>query len=39
VGGLIGGKIAIKSKPKVLKILFAAATFVAAIIMAYKVFY
>jgi len=39
IGGLVGGSIAIQSKPKVLKILFAATTLVAAIIMAYKVFY
>lgn len=39
VGGVIGGGIAIKSKPKVLKILFALTTLVAAVIMAYKVFY
>ena len=38
IGGLIGGSIAIKSKPKLLKILFALTTLVAAIIMAYKVF-
>jgi len=39
IGGLIGGSIAIKTKPQVLKILFAITTLVAAIIMAYKVFY
>jgi len=39
VGGLIGGRIAIKTKPKLLKYLFAITTLVAAIIMAYKVFY
>jgi uncharacterized membrane protein YfcA len=39
IGGLIGGSIAIKTKPKVLKILFAVTTLAAAIIMAYKVFY
>lgn len=39
IGGLIGGSIAIKSKPKLLKILFAVTTLVAAIIMAYKTFY
>jgi uncharacterized membrane protein YfcA len=39
IGGLIGGSIAIKSKPKLLKILFAVTTLAAAIIMAYKVFY
>lgn len=39
IGGLIGGNIAIKTKPKVLKILFAVTTLVAALIMAYKVFY
>ncbi len=38
IGGLIGGSIAIKSKPELLKILFALTTLVAAIIMAYKVF-
>ena len=38
IGGIIGGSIAIKSKPKLLKILFALTTLVAAIIMAYKVF-
>lgn len=38
IGGIIGGSIAIKSKPKLLKILFAITTLVAAIIMAYKVF-
>ncbi|MBN2571702.1 MAG: sulfite exporter TauE/SafE family protein [Ignavibacteriales bacterium] len=38
IGGLIGGSIAIKSRPKLLKILFALTTLVAAIIMAYKVF-
>lgn len=38
IGGLIGGSIAIKSKPKLLKILFAVTTLVAAVIMAYKVF-
>jgi len=37
-GGLIGGRIAIKTKPKLLKILFAATTFVAALIIVYKVF-
>ena len=39
IGGLIGGSIAIKTKPKLLKILFAITTLAAAIIMAYKVFY
>lgn len=39
IGGLIGGSIAIKTKPKVLKILFALTTLAAAIIMTYKVFY
>ncbi|MBN2426664.1 MAG: sulfite exporter TauE/SafE family protein [Calditrichaceae bacterium] len=39
IGGLIGGSIAIKTRPKLLKILFAITTLVAAIIMAYKVFY
>lgn len=39
IGGLIGGSIAIKSKPRLLKILFAVTTLAAAIIMAYKVFY
>ena len=38
IGGVIGGSIAIKSKPGMLKILFAVTTLVAAIIMAYKVF-
>lgn len=38
IGGLIGGTIAIKSRPKVLKILFAVTTLLAAIIMAYKTF-
>ena len=38
IGGLVGGIIAIKSKPKLLKILFAVTTLVAAFIMAYKVF-
>jgi len=38
IGGLIGGSIAIKTKPKLLKILFALTALVAAIIMAYKVF-
>ena len=38
IGGLIGGRIAIKSKPRLLKILFAVTTLVAAIIMAYKTF-
>jgi len=38
IGGIIGGSIAIKTKPKLLKILFALTTLVAAIIMAYKVF-
>jgi len=38
VGGLIGGSIAIKSKPQLLKILFAVTTLVAAVIMAYEVF-
>lgn len=38
IGGLIGANIAIKSKPKSLKILFALVTLVSAIIMAYKVF-
>jgi uncharacterized membrane protein YfcA len=38
VGGLIGGSIAIKSKPKLLKILFSVTTLIAAIILAYKVF-
>ncbi len=37
-GGLIGGKIAVKSKPKLLKILFAATTFIAAVIIIYKAF-
>jgi hypothetical protein len=37
-GGLIGGKIAIKSKPKLLKILFSATTFIAAVIIVYKAF-
>jgi uncharacterized membrane protein YfcA len=35
IGGLIGGSIAIKSKPKLLKILFAVTTLAAAVIMAY----
>jgi len=39
IGGIIGGSIAIKTKPKLLKILFALTTLVAAIIMAYKVFH
>jgi len=39
IGGLIGGSIAIKTKPAMLKILFAITTLVAAIIMAFKVFY
>ncbi len=39
IGGIIGGSIAIKSKPKLLKILFAVTTLVAAVIMTYKVFY
>ncbi|HEK85691.1 MAG TPA: sulfite exporter TauE/SafE family protein [Candidatus Aminicenantes bacterium] len=39
IGGLIGGSIAIKSKPKLLKILFALTTLTAAIIMACKVFH
>ncbi|MBN2256037.1 MAG: sulfite exporter TauE/SafE family protein [Deltaproteobacteria bacterium] len=38
VGGLIGGSIAIKSKPQLLKILFAVTTLVAAVVMAYEVF-
>jgi len=38
IGGIIGGSIAIKTKPKLLKILFALTTLAAAIIMAYKVF-
>ena len=38
IGGLIGVSIAIKTKPKLLKILFAITTLAAAIIMAYKVF-
>ena len=38
IGGIIGGSIAIKTNPKLLKILFALTTLVAAIIMAYKVF-
>ncbi|MBN1626243.1 MAG: sulfite exporter TauE/SafE family protein [Deltaproteobacteria bacterium] len=39
IGGLIGGSIAIKTRPGLLKILFAATTLLAAIIMAIKVFY
>jgi len=39
VGGLIGGSIAMKSKPELLKILFALTNLAAAIIIAYKVFY
>lgn len=39
IGGLIGGSIAIKSKPKLLKMLFALTTLVASIIMACKVFF
>ena len=38
IGGLIGGSIAIQTKPKLLRILFALTTLVAAIIMAFKVF-
>lgn len=37
IGGLIGGSIAIKSKPRLLKTLFALTTLVAAIILAYEV--
>jgi hypothetical protein len=37
IGGLIGGSIAIKTKPKLLKIFFALTTHAAAIIMAYNV--
>jgi uncharacterized membrane protein YfcA len=39
IGGLIGGSVAIKTEPRLLKILFALTTLAAAIIMAYKVFY
>ncbi|MGD9555754.1 MAG: sulfite exporter TauE/SafE family protein [Mangrovibacterium sp.] len=38
VGGLLGGSIAIKSKPGVLKILFAASSLIAAVIMGIKSF-
>jgi len=38
VGGLIGGRIAIQSKPALLKIFFSATTLVAALILAYNVF-
>jgi uncharacterized membrane protein YfcA len=38
VGGLIGGRIAIQSKPTLLKILFSVTTLIAALILAYKVF-
>jgi uncharacterized membrane protein YfcA len=39
IGGLIGGSVALKTKPAILKILFAITTLVAAVIMAFKVFY
>jgi len=38
VGGLIGGKLALKTKPKVLKLVFALTTLVAALFMYAKVF-
>lgn len=38
IGGFIGGSIAIKTKPGLLKILFALTTLAAAIILAYNVF-
>jgi uncharacterized membrane protein YfcA len=37
-GGILGGKIAIKTNQKLLKILFSIMTFLAAVIMAYKFF-
>ena len=39
IGGLIGGSVALKAKPAILKILFAITTLVAAIIMVFKIFY
>lgn len=39
IGGLIGGSVALKTKPIILKILFAITTLIAAVIMAFKVFY
>jgi uncharacterized membrane protein YfcA len=39
VGGLIGGSLAIKTKPELLKILFAVTTFAAGLIMGYKTFF
>ena len=39
IGGLIGGSVALKTKPAILKILFAITTLVAAIIMVFKIFY
>ena len=39
VGGLIGGSIAVKTKPKLLKILFSLTTLLAALILTYKVYF
>ncbi|MGK9476383.1 sulfite exporter TauE/SafE family protein [Melioribacter sp. OK-6-Me] len=38
IGGVLGGSIALKTKPKMLKTLFAFTTFIAAVIMAHNVF-
>ena len=39
IGSLFGTRLTIKTNPKVLKIIFAATSMIAALIMLYKVFY
>lgn len=39
IGSLIGTRLTLKTKPKVLKIIFAATSMLAAFIMMYKIFY
>ena len=36
IGGLIGGSFALKTKPKMLKILFALTTLAAAVVMVFN---
>ena len=38
VGGLIGGKLAIKTRPRALKLIFALTTLAAAVLMYIKAF-
>lgn len=39
IGSLIGSQLTLKTKPKVLKIIFSATSMIAAFIMIYKIFY